>query len=77
LKAKIELIYERFFTLVSRQGHFSCKFIMSFGNIIFYTDIVKEKMEGVLGNIEVELDGRFRSIRTQETNLGKLNCWLG
>ena len=50
---------------------------MSFGNIIFYTDIVKEKMEGVLGNIEVELDGRFRSIRTQETNLGKLNCWLG
>ena len=33
-------------------------------------------MEGVLGNIEVELDGRFRKIRTQETNLGKLNCWL-
>jgi hypothetical protein len=30
-------------------------------------------MEAVLGNIEVELDGRFRNIRTQETNLGKLN----
>ena len=27
-------------------------------------------MEGVLGRIEVELDGRFRKIRTQETNLG-------
>ena len=49
---------------------------MSFGNIVSSTDIVKEKMEGVLGNIEVELDGRFRKIRTQETNLGKLNCWL-
>lgn len=28
-------------------------------------------MEGVLGYIEVELDGRFKSVRTQETNLGK------
>ncbi|CAB3979105.1 5 -nucleotidase-like isoform X2 [Paramuricea clavata] len=37
-----------------------------------YLDIVKEKMEGVLGNIEVELDGRFGKIRTQETNLGNL-----
>ncbi|XP_028410070.1 uncharacterized protein LOC114532703 [Dendronephthya gigantea] len=37
-----------------------------------YLDIVKEKMETVLGNIEVELDGRFRSIRTKETNLGNL-----
>lgn len=36
-------------------------------------------MEGVLGNIAVELDGRFRNIRTQETNLGKSNVlshWL-
>ena len=41
-------------------------------NLISSVDIVKQKMEAVLGNIEVELDGRFRSIRTQETNLGKL-----
>lgn len=40
---------------------------------VFHSDIVKEKMETVLGNIEVELDGRFRSIRTKETNLGKWN----
>ena len=38
--------------------------------VILHTDIVKQKMEGILGNIEVELDGRFKSIRTQETNLG-------
>ncbi len=30
-----------------------------------------EKMENVLGYMDVELDGRFNQIRTQETNLGK------
>lgn len=37
---------------------------------VFFIDIIEEKMEGVLGQIQVELDGRFKSIRTQETNLG-------
>ena len=36
----------------------------------YFSDIVEEKMEGVLGHIEVELDGRFTSIRHRETNLG-------
>ena len=29
------------------------------------------KMEKVLGCIDVDLDGRFSTVRTQETNLGK------
>ena len=29
-------------------------------------------MEEVIGEVEVELDGRFSSIRTKETNLGEL-----
>ena len=29
-----------------------------------------EKMETVLGMIDVDLDGRFSKVRTQETNLG-------
>ncbi|XP_046842801.1 mannosylglucosyl-3-phosphoglycerate phosphatase-like isoform X2 [Xenia sp. Carnegie-2017] len=37
-----------------------------------YLDVLAEKMESVLGSIEVELDGRFQSIRTRETNLGNL-----
>lgn len=28
-------------------------------------------MEGTLGRVEVELDGRFTSVRTKETNLGE------
>ena len=31
-----------------------------------------EQMETVIGQLEVDLDGRFKSIRTSETNLGKL-----
>ena len=31
-----------------------------------------ERMENILGYMEVEMDGRFSSIRTQETNLGEL-----
>ena len=30
-------------------------------------------METVLGMIDVDLDGRFSKVRTQETNLGKYN----
>ena len=30
------------------------------------------EMETVIGNVDVELDGRFNKIRTQETNLGKI-----
>jgi hypothetical protein len=29
-------------------------------------------MEEHLGHVHVEMDGRFNSIRTQETNLGKI-----
>ena len=32
---------------------------------------MKREMEGKLGVVEVDLDARFASIRTQETNLGK------
>ncbi|XP_020897709.1 5'-nucleotidase isoform X2 [Exaiptasia diaphana] len=35
-----------------------------------YMDVMKESMEETLGQIEVELDGRFSSLRTKETNLG-------
>ena len=37
---------------------------------ISFIDGLKESMEEVLGNVEVELDGRFAKIRTGETNLG-------
>ncbi|XP_022107519.1 uncharacterized protein LOC110988384 [Acanthaster planci] len=35
-----------------------------------YQKILGKELEGTLGNIEVDLDARFASIRTQETNLG-------
>lgn len=38
------------------------------------TDVVGKKMDEVLGNFSVELDGRFSSIRTSETNLGNFIC---
>lgn len=33
---------------------------------------MNDMMEEVIGEVEVELDGRFSSIRTKETNLGEL-----
>ena len=33
--------------------------------------VMNEMMEEVIGELEVELDGRFASIRNRETNLGK------
>lgn len=33
--------------------------------------VMNEMMEEVIGELEVELDGRFSSIRNKETNLGK------
>ncbi|ELT96847.1 hypothetical protein CAPTEDRAFT_120927 [Capitella teleta] len=35
-----------------------------------YLDIMGEEMEQVLGHMEVEMDGRFASLRNKETNLG-------
>ncbi|XP_048576403.1 mannosylglucosyl-3-phosphoglycerate phosphatase [Nematostella vectensis] len=35
-----------------------------------YMDLMKESMEEKIGDVEVELDGRFASLRTKETNLG-------
>ncbi|OQR69207.1 5' nucleotidase-like [Tropilaelaps mercedesae] len=35
-----------------------------------YDEVVQGKMDEVLGHFSVELDGRFSSIRTSETNLG-------
>lgn len=43
----------------------------------FHLDVVKDSMEETLGHIEVELDGRFSSLRTMETNLGTLHIFLG
>lgn len=34
--------------------------------------VMNDMMEEVIGEVEVELDGRFSSIRTKETNLGEL-----
>ena len=36
--------------------------------------VMNEMMEEVIGELEVELDGRFSSIRNKETNLGKRSC---
>ncbi|XP_078365023.1 uncharacterized protein LOC144649408 isoform X1 [Oculina patagonica] len=35
-----------------------------------YVGVMNDMMEEVIGEVEVELDGRFSSIRTKETNLG-------
>lgn len=44
-------------------------------NILFtYSETIEERMGEVLGNFSVELDGRFSSIRTSETNLGDWVC---
>jgi len=37
---------------------------------VCFVDGLDGKMETVLGEMEVELDGRFCSIRNTETNLG-------
>ena len=34
---------------------------------------MNDMMDEVIGQVEVELDGRFSRIRTKETNLGKRN----
>ncbi|KAJ1527198.1 hypothetical protein ONE63_008729 [Megalurothrips usitatus] len=39
-----------------------------------FTSQIEGKMEEVLGCFSVELDGRFSSVRTQETNLGNWVC---
>lgn len=39
-----------------------------------YTDVVEGKMDTVLGEFNCDLDGRFASIRTKETNLGNFVC---
>ncbi|KAG0415675.1 hypothetical protein HPB47_007158 [Ixodes persulcatus] len=38
--------------------------------LLKYKDVVHGKMEEVIGHFAVDLDGRFSSIRTSETNLG-------
>ncbi|XP_064639871.1 mannosylglucosyl-3-phosphoglycerate phosphatase-like isoform X2 [Lineus longissimus] len=39
-----------------------------------YMNLMSEKMDTVLGSFDVELEGRFSKIRTQETNLGNFIC---
>lgn len=39
-----------------------------------YSDQIESRMDEVLGNFTIELDGRFASIRSQETNLGDWVC---
>lgn len=51
--------------------------ILMFPLLIFYQhlflpDIVTGKMDEVLGEFSVDLDARFSSIRTQETNIGNI-----
>lgn len=42
--------------------------------LLTYSEVIEAKMTEVLGNFTVELDGRFSTIRTQETNLGDWVC---
>lgn len=39
-----------------------------------FSDSIEERMDEVLGNFSVELEGRFSKIRTMETNLGDWVC---
>ncbi|GFY40213.1 hypothetical protein TNIN_453771 [Trichonephila inaurata madagascariensis] len=39
-----------------------------------YQDIVAGKMDEVLGHFSIDLDARFSSIRTKETNIGNFVC---
>ncbi|XP_068241798.1 mannosylglucosyl-3-phosphoglycerate phosphatase isoform X2 [Palaemon carinicauda] len=39
-----------------------------------YEELVGSKMDEVLGNFSVDLDGRFSSVRTSETSLGNFIC---
>ena len=39
--------------------------------MLLLTDIMGNQMDEVIGEIDVDLDGKFASIRTSETNLGK------
>lgn len=39
-----------------------------------YKGVVQGKMEEVIGHFSVDLDGRFSSVRTSETNLGNFIC---
>lgn len=39
-----------------------------------YSEVIEGKMDTVLGQFNCDLDGRFASIRTQETNLGNFVC---
>lgn len=39
-----------------------------------YSDVIEGKMDTILGQFHCDLDGRFASIRTQETNLGNFVC---
>ena len=49
--------------------------MMNFTQASLFFDIqlgvMNEMMEEIIGEVEVELDGRFSSIRNKETNLGK------
>lgn len=44
------------------------KVVLSF---CFYIAKVDDKMDTYLGTLGVDMDGRFGSVRTMETNLGK------
>ena len=37
---------------------------------MYFSADIHSKMDELLGNMGVEMDGRFASIRTRETNLG-------
>ena len=36
-----------------------------------FSDVMSAKMDMVLGVMDVDLDGRFAKVRTEETNLGE------
>lgn len=42
-------------------------------SVLILLGVMNDMMEEVIGEVEVELDGRFSSIRTKETNLGEFS----
>ena len=50
-----------------------CKYGI-FGTTFSFVEKMQGEMTKELGVFEVELDGRFKSVRTMETNLGNFIC---
>ena len=50
--------------------------VMSFLCLCYVADKMDTEMCKELGEFKVDLDGRFTSVRTRETNLGNVQCQI-